>query len=377
MQIRMGQVAFQCALMLGFVFSSAADGRIWTDVSGAQQVEAEFILVQFDKVWLRRSDGRVFGVEATALSQADQEHVARLVRQRAGAQKASTQNPPGRIPYGPGRELCRLENAKVDESSGVTSSRRRPGFFWTHNDSGDNARVYLFDSEGRDRGSCSLEGVSAFDWEDIFSFQEEGKSYLVLCDTGNNGRAAPIQILHVIEEPAFDPVKGIQTEQVKVIETIHYSYEDDHRDCEAVGIDPTTKTILFVSKERGPECYVYLLKWPEPNPNKAFSAHRIAVLKLRHVTAMDVSPDGLRAMVLTYGDAYEFVREKHEDWRQAFSREPRRIVVPERIQGESICFGLDGKTLYLTSEQRPTPFIEVPPRGRSDQTVPSGRVSDP
>jgi hypothetical protein len=34
--------------------------------------------------------------------------------------------------------------------------------------------------------------------------------------------------------------------------------------------------------------------------------------------------------------------------------------MPRRRQGESICYGPDGKTLYLTSEQLPTPLWEVP-----------------
>jgi len=40
--------------------------------------------------------------------------------------------------------------------------------------------------------------------------------------------------------------------------------------------------------------------------------------------------------------------------------------MPERVQGESLCFGPDGKTLYLNSEcengnsDNPSPLLEVP-----------------
>ena len=114
--------------------------------------------------------------------------------------------------------------------------------------------------------------------------------------------------------------------------------------------------------------------WPEDEPKKggateneqrtpkkkALVARRIATLAIPLVTAMDVSPDGRRAVVLTYGNAYEFVRSENEDWAAAFAREPRPIRMPLRIQGESICYGPDGKTLYLTSEKLPTPLWEVP-----------------
>jgi hypothetical protein len=74
---------------------------------------------------------------------------------------------------------------------------------------------------------------------------------------------------------------------------------------------------------------------------------------------MDISPDGLRCIILTYGNAFEYTRAPDEKWSKAFSRRPRMIRLPARRQGESICYGLDGTTLYLTSEKKPTPLIEV------------------
>jgi hypothetical protein len=357
-------VLSSCSLLLLVHVAGRAAGRTWTDASGAVQVEAKFVTAQFGKIWLLRSDGRVFGVELAELSKADQEYARRLIRAReVKRQTETTPNPPGRVPYAPGRELCRLESRAIDESSGLACSRRSPGFFWTHNDSGGDARVYLFDKRGRDLGSCQLQDQFAYDFEDMFSFDEGDKTYLVLCDVGNNGRAASVQMLHVVEEPPFDPDDGLFVDQVPVVHTIYVAYEDDHRDCEAVGIDPTSKTILFVTKEKEGACFVYSLKWPADKVKKALPARQIAKLALPAVTAMDISPDGRRAVVLTYGNAFEYVRGDGENWSQAFSRPPRQIVVPERVQGESICYGPDGKTLYLTSEKQPTPLIEVPAKG--------------
>jgi hypothetical protein len=78
---------------------------------------------------------------------------------------------------------------------------------------------------------------------------------------------------------------------------------------------------------------------------------------------MDISPDGRRAVVLTYGSAYEYTRLGKESWGDAFARKGRELKMPTRRQGESICYGPDGKTLYLTSEKLPTPLLEVPPAG--------------
>jgi hypothetical protein len=305
------------------------------------------------------------------LSRSDQEYVRKRLQDEKAARKT---RPEGRdsIPYGPGRQLCLLACPRLDELSGMACSRRHPGLFWAHNDSGDEARIYLFDRKGRDLGSCRLAGVMAYDWEDIASFAMDGKPCLLVADTGNNGLAAAVHMLHLIEEPPCDPKHGVKVNEVPVLRTIYFSFKDDYRNCEAVGVDPTDKTILLVSKEPASSCHAYALRWPKddhgvkPNglPEKALVARRIGTLPLRQVTAMDISPDGRRAVVLTYGSAFEYPREGKDDWAKAFSRPPREIAVPRLAQAEAICYGPDGKTLYLSSERRPTPLIEIPVRLR-------------
>jgi len=159
---------------------------------------------------------------------------------------------------------------------------------------------------------------------------------------------------------AEHPIRGSTAGQIPIVQTIHFSYQDDHRNCEALAVDPTGNTILFVTKERATRCYVYTMPWPKNDPEKVSVAKKIATLEIPSATAMDVSPDGRRAVVLTYGHAYEFTRGPDEDWAAAFSRRPRMLAMPRREQGESICYGVDGKTLYLTSEGRPTPLWQVP-----------------
>jgi hypothetical protein len=75
--------------------------------------------------------------------------------------------------------------------------------------------------------------------------------------------------------------------------------------------------------------------------------------------------------VLTYGDAMEFTRQAEETWAQGFARPGRPVRMPPRRQGESICYGPDGRTLYLTGEQRPTPLLQVPALG--EKQAPAAR----
>jgi len=358
--------------LLGAPPPAETPARIWHDPTGQQEVEADLLDYNGEQVWLRRIDNRIFVVRPEELSRADRDFVEAEARRRVAA--AATAAPAGceTIRYGPPRKLADLAEQRIDESSGLACSRRRPGVFWTHNDSGDDSCLYAFDRRGRTLATLLLPDVHTYDVEDVASLTLDGKPYLLVGDTGNNGLGSEVQILYLIEEPVIDPAQregdsagGGEVDRGAVAEAtiaqvIYLSYEDDHRDCEGLAIDPTTKTILLVTKERAARCHVYALPWPPNDPKKVSTARQIATLEVPPVTALDVSPDGRRAVVLTYGDAYEFSRADGEDWKTAFSRPGRWLAMPRRRQGESICYGPDGRTLYLTSEQLPTPLWEVP-----------------
>ena len=273
----------------------------------------------------------------------------------AAAEKA---DPPKRIRYGRGRLVCTLACREVDESSGLTHSRRNPGVFWTHNDSGNDARLFAFDLKGRHLGTYAVAGARSRDWEDIASVSLGNKHFLLICDTGDNHRMRPFVTLYLVPEPAIDLKKPKARGKLKVVQTIHFTFEDGPQDCESVAVDSTTATVYLVSKRV--KRTVYELPLPRKAVSKGLVAKAIARLDIFQAVGMDMSPDGLRAVVLTYGDAYEYSRSPKEKWSAAFRRPGRKLSMPGRRQGESICYGPDGKTLYLTSEKLPAPLLEVP-----------------
>ena len=266
------------------------------------------------------------------------------------AEPASADRP---ILYGKPKFLAELESQKILESSGLAISRQRAGVIWTHNDSGDTPRIFAFDQRGRHWGEFAVFGAKAIDWEDMASFIYREKACILLGDVGDNPRRRKHGTLYLVAEPAHTDAVA------HTIGSIRYTYEDGPRDCEAVAVDPTSNTLLLASKAIF-ECSVYRLKIPEPLDTELHTANRIARIPLPLVTSMDVSTDGRRAIVLTYGNAYEYRRRPAESWQTAFSRQPSTVLTPTRRQGESICYGHDGKTLYLTSEKAPTPLWQIP-----------------
>jgi hypothetical protein len=267
------------------------------------------------------------------------------------------------IQYGQPKELCKLKDDRINESSGIASSISNKEAFWTHNDSGDSARIFLFNKSGHTQALINIKGIPAVDWEDIASFKSGKDGYVLIADIGDNARRRKIYALYVIREPVIGAKSGgsdgVISLEVEPMSTINFTYEDGFHDCESVAVDSAESIVYLVSKEQA-ECKIYSLPIPLEGSQKPNIAKAIATIKLSYPTAMDISPDGKRAVVLTYGDAYEFSRANGETWAQAFSREPRNIRAPTRKQGESICYGLDGKTLYFTSEGVSQPLWEMP-----------------
>ncbi len=259
-------------------------------------------------------------------------------------------------------ELARLENKKVNESSGLAESLLNPGLFWTHNDSGDKARLYCFDRQGKHAGTSKIKKAGAVDWEDMCSFMWQKKPWLLVADTGDNASRRKSCRLYLFNEPK-DPKKDAED-----VHAIRLTYSTGAMDCEAIGVDVESRKLLLVEKKRWFTCRVFEADMPTTGVADLV-AKPIAKINVPLVTACDVSADGRRLIVLTLGQAFEFARGKDETWKEALAREPRTINMPPRKQGEAICYGINGTDLYLTSELTPTPFFLVADKRKSNAGV--------
>ena len=94
-------------------------------------------------------------------------------------------------------------DSRLGEISGMAASPSTPGRFWVHNDSGSPADVYAIDTAGRVQAQLRITGAQPVDGEDMAAFTLDGKSWLLLADTGDNGGKRKHVELVVVEEPAF------------------------------------------------------------------------------------------------------------------------------------------------------------------------------
>ncbi len=273
----------------------------------------------------------------------------------------------------PWQTVARYEHPALAEMSGLAPSRRAKGVFWAHNDSGGDAAVHALNTQGAFLGSVHIAGVKNRDWEDVSGFIHKRIPYLLIGDTGDNKRKRSEIALHVIEEPKAQ-MGRYNGQSVNVRWSLRVRYEDGPQDCEAIAVVPDDAQILLLNKN-GRRSVIYQVPlFPSPNQpitvakkvadlpevanqTSSFTAVLKAGLLGTRATAMDLSPDGSTAVYLTYTDIRIFERRPREPWKTAFTRMPKVIALPEVYQPEALCIGLDNRSIYVSSEETPTPLV--------------------
>mgnify|MGYP007089895969 FL=1 len=87
---------------------------------------------------------------------------------------------------------------KLEEASGLVASAAHPGYFWTHNDSGNSAELFLIDSTAHITATMPLGNVSNRDWEDITlgPGPDPDKTYVYVGDIGDNKGQHQFKIIY-------------------------------------------------------------------------------------------------------------------------------------------------------------------------------------
>ena len=254
--------------------------------------------------------------------------------------------------------LARLDDPRISESSGLAASPSRPGVWYTHNDSGDRARFFRFGEDGRVTGTFQLTDARAIDWEDMAAARIAGKPRLYLADIGDNAsRRAEIQVYSVAEPEGVGRSLGS-------VQTFRIRYPDGAHDCEAFFVQPGTGAFWLITKARQGVPAAYVVR--RPRAGTLQTAEKVADLSLPVpagmfglITAADVSPDGRKVAIRTYGRVLLFqVRGRFEDWVRT---EPVVLPSPAEFQGEAIGFSRDGQRLLTTSEGTPCPVSVIAP----------------
>ena len=90
---------------------------------------------------------------------------------------------------------------ELPEGSGLAASRRTPGRFWSHNDSGDPV-LFALDNDGRVVGRVRMSGAAVEDWEAIAVGACPSGSCIYVADIGDNDAERNQITVYRIPEPS-------------------------------------------------------------------------------------------------------------------------------------------------------------------------------
>jgi hypothetical protein len=248
-----------------------------------------------------------------------------------------------------GVNLAELRSDQIEEASGLVESISNKGMFWTHNDSGNPAEVFLVDKKLTVVMVCRLEGIENRDWEDITvgPGPVAGKSYLYIGEIGDNLGQYQYKSIYRIEEPDAAKKAGVVT--IKDPERIIFQLPDKRKDTEALMIHPRKKDLYIVSKRENP-VVVYRLKYPQ-STSDTLTAETVCSIPITQVVSGDFSVDGSEILLKNYQNVFFWNAQGDEPIERTFSRPGKILTYVEEPQGEAITFARDGSGYYTISEK--------------------------
>lgn len=248
-------------------------------------------------------------------------------------------------------ESVSMRSSTINELSGLASSIAHPGLLWAHNDSGDQARIFLIDpSTGEIRLETALQGIKNVDFEDITIQTINEQTYIVVGDIGDNSGHRPLVSLHRVKEPTSLSKKRIVLPKSH-IETMHIKYAEGARDAETLMSDVDGDLIIVTKREESNYLYSFTF---EPEKTKTLiSKGRI---KINNITAGDINRDG-EIVLRNYAQIFYWPASRTPAIKRLATEKPLGIPTAPEPQGEAIAWSNEHE-LYSIPE-KPFMFEQV------------------
>ncbi|MEZ5115931.1 MAG: hypothetical protein R2737_06655 [Candidatus Nanopelagicales bacterium] len=232
--------------------------------------------------------------------------------------------------------VCRFDDERLTEISGMAPSLLHPGVLWLHNDSSGGPYLYAVDGTTcQTLARLTVDGIEARDLEGIASgVDAKGRPVLWVGDIGDNLDAWDTVRIHRVREPKelVDATVGSATYE--------FTYADGAHNAEALLADPYRQRLWVVTKQLATGGL-----WRLPIPlvrDEVMTAERLGD-EGGLVTDGAVAPDASRYVLRDYLDArvYEGLPP---------GRELARIELPVQPRGEAVAWAADGRALLVAGE---------------------------
>jgi hypothetical protein len=240
--------------------------------------------------------------------------------------------------FSPGVSVGTVTAGQIVEASGLAASRNNPGVLWTHNDSGDVARIFAISTQGQLLGTYNITqpGTTTFatgvDFEDIAigPGPEPGISYVYVGDIGDNSARRANITLYRIAEPV---VYGWQSAAAVVRylnqgewQSITLVYPDGAHNAETLLADARTGDV-FVGSKQGGVTRVYRASAGDLASGSTVTMSYIAHVAVDTSTGGDISPAGSEVAIRGYSAVWLWTREEGQGMAEALAGTPSAIPI--------------------------------------------------
>ena len=237
------------------------------------------------------------------------------------------------------QRVGRLEHPPIREASGIARSRRHPGIFWVHNDSGNPPALFAVRRDGRLVREYRV-AVPNLDWEDIAA---DDAGHLFLGDIGNNGGRLPVRAIYRLDEP--DPARPAAGPLPVTLATFYRFAPGDRFDAEGLFLDGD-RAVVVAKYHDGRPAALFAVPLDPPAPLLRPALPRpLATLPdfTEPATGASLSDDGRLLAVCSYAVTRVYRRDG-DGWRRV------GLVRYPPAEVEAVCW--DGPDLILASEGR-------------------------
>ncbi|XP_078332434.1 uncharacterized protein LOC144625475 [Crassostrea virginica] len=271
----------------------------------------------------------------------------------------------GNIPvFGRGMNLSIVPDVRINEASGLAASRRHPGVLYTHNDSGDRARIFALDSEdGRTLAEYQITPSANYDWEDLSVgvCPSNSGTCIYIGDVGGNyGTTGSVKNIYVVKEP--DVISGDGT--LNLLAKLHYHW--DVYDTETLMVDPLGNVVL-ISKVQGgrgkvgviPSIAFYTAQQlPIPHSYNITNSLTLNLPTTDNVDPLggDISPNGREVLLRTHHKIYHWMVSNGDYVTTLNKTSPLEVPQRDEPQGEAVAWDARGEGYYTLSEREKQPL---------------------
>jgi hypothetical protein len=239
-----------------------------------------------------------------------------------------------------------VDDPAATELSGLALSASQPGVLWSHDDSGDRARIFAIRGDGHVLASLDVPGAQAVDWEDI-AVGPGGD--LLLGDIGDNdARRADVVVYRIPEpRPAERPTTTAPARALTL------TYPDGAHDAETLLADRATGELVVVTKTLSGHSGIYAARLSGPAHQRLRLAGHTDFGLAGLATAGDASADGRLVAIRTYTGLFVWRRASGASIATTLAHGSRCISDTDlgaEGQGESLALSHDGRSFWTVPE---------------------------